>query len=303
MSAAEATGATLSEAVIAPASRVEAFMRDYLDGLALPENLDEAIRYALLDGGKRLRPLLAIHCCVAAGGTEESCLPAAASVEMIHAFSLVHDDLPALDNDDLRRGKPTLHVAHGDAMAVLAGDALMSLAFQVIADRCDDPIRAGHLAREIALGTTNMIAGQVYDTLGGFPRGKSDAERLRLVHDNKTGALITAACRMGAISAMEGGAIDDGVLEAMTRYGRAVGLMFQIVDDLLDIEQTTEHLGKRSSKDEEAGKLTYPGVLGVERSRDEIRALLEEARGVLAPFSDRAEPLQTLAEYLAVRTR
>ena len=302
MSTAELKGVELSEEILAPAHRVEAFMASYLDDCDLPPNLDEAIRYALLGGGKRLRPLLAAHCCVAVGGEIEQCLPAAASVEMIHAFSLVHDDLPALDDDDLRRGRPTLHVKHGEAMAVLAGDALMSLAFQVIADRVPSPELVGRLVREIGVGTTNMIAGQVYDTLGGFSGELDDIQRLRLIHDNKTGALIRAACRMGALSGMRG-SWDAEVLERVARYGSCIGLMFQIVDDLLDIEQTTEHTGKRTAKDLDAGKVTYPGVVGVEASRREIDRLLATAREAADRFGTRGSALVRLAEYMAIRTR
>lgn len=302
MSTAEVKGAELSDEILAPARRVEAFIKSYLDHCALPPNLDEAIRYALLGGGKRLRPLLAAHCCVGVGGEIDDCLPAAASVEMIHAFSLVHDDLPALDNDDLRRGRPTLHIQHGEPMAILAGDALMSLAFQVIAERIPDAQLAGRLVREIGVGTTNMIVGQVYDTLGGFATELGEVERLRLIHDNKTGALIRAACRMGALCGM-GDAHNEKALDAVTRYGACVGLMFQIVDDLLDIEQTTEHTGKRTAKDLGAGKVTYPGVVGVEASRREIERLLSGAREAAGTFGGRGAALARVAEFLAVRTR
>lgn len=292
----------LDGALLAPAREVEAFMGEYLDACGLPANLDEAVRYALLAGGKRMRPLLAAHCCVAVGGSVNDCLPAGASVEMIHAFSLVHDDLPALDDDDLRRGRPTLHRAHGEAMAILAGDVLMSLAFQVLIERTPDPALGARLVREIGAGTTSMIAGQVYDTLGGFAEGIDEEARLRLIHDNKTGALLTAACRMGALSGM-GPGVDESKLEAVTRYGACVGLMFQIVDDLLDVEQTTEHTGKRTAKDGDAGKLTYPRLVGVEASRREIERLLAEAREASGTFGSRGGALTRIAEFLAVRTR
>jgi len=298
----------VSPAVTAPAALVEAYMRDYVRALDLPENLRGAIEYALLLGGKRLRPILAVHSCTCLGGNADHALPAAGAVEMIHAFSLVHDDLPALDDDDLRRGRPTAHVQFGEAMAVLAGDGLMSLAFQLLAERCPSGALAGVLSRELATGTTAMIAGQVLDTLGGFPERTGDAERLRLVHSQKTGALITRACRMGALSAFpldESGRprIDTSALEAITIYAEAIGLMFQIVDDLLDVEQSPEHTGKRTAKDHEAGKLTYPGVLGVEESRRQIERLRLTARNAVAPFGPRAEPLIELCDYMAVRTR
>ena len=234
----------------------------------------------------------------------EAALPGAASVEMIHAFSLVHDDLPALDNDDLRRGRPTTHVEHGEAMAILAGDLLTSLAFQVLGDRIGDERLVGMLTREVAIGTTGMIAGQVYDTLPSFGTNLTARQRLELIHRNKTGALLRASCRVGAISGLWGtGRVDESVLGAITTYGEAIGLMFQIVDDLLDVEQTAEHIGKRTGKDQEAGKLTYPGVMGVEASRQEIRRLREVAMSAIKQFGGRATPLAELCEYLAVRTR
>ena len=295
----------LSDALTAPVSEVEKHMARIIDERALPSNLDEAVRYAALAGGKRLRPLLVIHSCAAVGGELDHCLPSACAVEMIHAFSLVHDDLPALDNDDLRRGRPTLHVAYTEAMAILAGDALMSIAFQSIGDDRHEPATAGLLLRELATGSTDMIAGQVYDTLGGFPDDLTEEQRLRLVHGNKTGALIQASCRMGAISGMLGAKhrLDSAMLARITEYAEAIGLMFQVVDDLLDVEQTTEHLGKRASKDEDAGKLTYPGVLGVEGSRAIVKELEHKALQAIAPFDKPAEPLRHICRYLATRTR
>ena len=293
----------LSESLTAPGAAVEAFMARCIDETDLPMNLAEALRYALLAGGKRLRPILAAHACVAVGGTVDQSLAAGAAVEMIHAFSLVHDDLPALDNDDLRRGRPTAHRAFGEAMAILAGDGLMSLAFQVLAERCPDPTTAGLLSAELAVGTTNMIAGQVYDTLGGFPPGLNPADRLERVHRNKTGALLRAACRMGAISGNATQATNPTALAAITRYGEAIGLMFQIVDDLVDEEQTAEHAGKRTAKDRDAGKLTYPTVHGAEASRTEVDRLRREALDAIAPLGPPAASLRELCEFLAVRTR
>jgi geranylgeranyl diphosphate synthase type II len=279
--------------------KVERFMEEWLRDQGLPETLRDATAYALLGGGKRLRPLLTLQCCVAVGGAEAGALAAAASVEMIHAFSLVHDDLPALDNDALRRGIPTVHKKFGEAMAILVGDGLMSMAFQVLCDRHEAAL-AGRLCRELAVGSTAMIAGQVLDTLGGFEAGLRDRQRLERVHHNKTGALIKASCRMGA---MASGRDDAASLDAMTRYGEAVGLMFQIVDDLLDVQQTAEHAGKRTGKDSEAGKLTYPGVIGVDAARREVARLLDEARKAIEPFGKKAGGLNDLCEYLSVRTK
>ncbi|MFM9956775.1 MAG: polyprenyl synthetase family protein [Phycisphaerales bacterium] len=284
-----------------PVALIERFMASYLDSLRLPPNLDSATRYALFGPGKRARPVLAVHACRALGAPAEDALPAASSVEMVHAFSLVHDDLPALDNDDLRRGRPTTHVAHGEAMALLVGDLLNTLAFQVVAERVADAGTAAALTREITRGTTAMIVGQVYDTLGGFTPGLNDAKRLELVHRNKTGALIRASCRMGALSA--GPRCTPEALQSLTTYGEAIGLMFQIVDDLLDVEQSAEHTGKATGKDAALGKLTYPGVMGVESSRREITRLRGVALEALRAFGGNAGPLVELCEYLAVRTR
>lgn len=277
---------------------VEGYMERWLGGLLLPGNLLEATGYALLGGGKRLRPLLAMQCCAAVGGSAESALPSAAAVEMIHAFSLVHDDLPALDNDAVRRGQPTVHKKFGEAMAILVGDGLMSMAFQILCER-HEAVMAGRLCRELAVGSTAMIAGQVLDTLGGFESGLADGARLERVHINKTGALIRASCRMGA---MAGGG-DATSVAAMTAYGEAIGLMFQIVDDLLDVQQTAQHAGKKTGKDSEAGKLTYPGVIGVEAAKQEVRRLRDEARKSVGPFGKKAGGLLDLCEYLSVRTK
>ncbi len=280
--------------------------------LLLAPRLQEAMRYACLGGGKRVRPVLVLRSCEAAGGNRADALPAAIALEMIHCFSLVHDDLPALDNDDLRRGRPTTHKAHGEALAILAGDALLSVALEVA---LESPCQPAAIARELASATTAMITGQVYDTLAGFPGTPSEAERLRLIHDNKTGALIRAACRMGALCAGCGaraggarqdsgdGGTDDARLEALTRYGQDLGLMFQVVDDILDETQSTEHLGKAAGKDRDAGKLTYPGVYGLEESRKQVERLLDDALTALAPLGDAAEPLRQTARALATRTR
>lgn len=273
-------------------------MESRLREARLPDALREAMEYALLGGGKRLRPMLTLHSCAAAGGKVEQAVPAAAAVEMIHAFSLVHDDLPALDNDDLRRGRATVHKRFGEAMAILVGDGLMSLAFQTLADRYD-AVLAGRLSRELSEGATAMIGGQVLDTLGGFPPNLDDRQRLELVHRNKTGALIRASCRMGALCA--GG--PDDALAGITRFGEAVGLMFQAVDDLIDVLQRPEHTGKRTGKDQHAGKLTYPSVIGIDDTRREIERLRVEARQALDPFGPLADALRDLCDFLAVRTR
>ncbi|MBX3386797.1 MAG: polyprenyl synthetase family protein [Phycisphaeraceae bacterium] len=302
-----AEGALPAE-VAAPVARFDRYLLNVIDSLDLPANLRDALRYAALGPGKRLRPLLTWHSFVATADVRldpEACLPAAAAVEMVHAFSLVHDDLPGIDNDDLRRGRPTLHRHSSEAMAILAGDSLLTLSFGLLFDSYPAAI-AAPLARELAVGTNAMIAGQVYDTLGGFEPGLSDEQKLELIHLNKTGALIVAACRMGAIVATSHAGKrdpDQAKLDAITRHAHAIGLMFQVVDDLLDVTQSTEHLGKTAGKDVSAGKLTYPAVLGIEESRRKVRQLHQSAAEALRPLGPAARTLDILADFMAVRTR
>ncbi len=303
------------EAVVAPVPRIDAAMGAYLVPAPLPENLLDAIRYSLLGPGKRLRPLLVWHCCAAAGAPPQASLPAGIAVELIHAFSLVHDDLPGMDDDDLRRGRPTLHRHTSEAMAILAGDAMLTLAFEILVQHVAEPAVSAALVRELTQGTSAMIAGQVYDTLGGFAKHTPDADRLRLIHRNKTGGLIRAACRMGVILGLHrlGRPIDGSPagspLGPLSDFGDAIGLMFQVVDDLLDVTQTTDHLGKRAGKDIDAGKLTYPGVHGIDKSRAEVRELSRTALAALDRLGNPGqgaagiEPLRQLTTYLAVRTR
>ena len=307
-----------------PAAHIERHLTAIVTTLPLPRALVESLEYAVLGGGKRVRPHLAWHACAAVGAPGDRSLPAGAAVELVHAFSLVHDDLPALDNDDLRRGKPTLHVQAGEAMAILAGDALLALAFDVLARHVAEPTLTGVLAAELSAATTGMIAGQVHDTLGGLPAGVDDRARLELIHRNKTGALIRAACRMGAILGLADAALHgpqqlpgarsalplnipaglvmtDPRLAAVTRYGECIGLMFQIVDDLLDVQGHAAQTGKRTRKDAEAGKLTYPGVLGVEGSHREVERLCSESLEAVAPLGPAASALSDLARTLASR--
>jgi len=283
----------------APAERVETFIARWLEARPLPENLRRAIRYALLAPGKRLRPILTLHAAEAVGGRADDALAPAAAVEMIHAFSLVHDDLPAMDDDDLRRGRPTLHKQAGEAMAILAGDAMLGLAVEVVLEQVVPPDRAAAVCRELILGCNGMIAGQVYDTLPEPEAPEDAAARLLRIHRHKTGALIRASCRMGALC----GGAGDAQLERITRYGDAIGLMYQVIDDLLDVTQTTEHLGKTAGKDVDQCKLTYPALYGVEGSRNEAERLRKEALAALDMMGAEADPLRHLCDYLAVRTR
>ncbi len=289
------TPPTAPEALRSPLAAIDANLGAYIDSLGLTPSLDDAVRYALLGGGKRVRPVLAWWSGVAVGGAGEATLPAGCAIELVHAFSLVHDDLPAMDDDDLRRGQPTLHVRSGEAMAILAGDAMLALAFGALRRAPGGAL--GALTDELLVGTNAMICGQIYDTLGGLDASLSDAAKLEAIHRSKTGALIRAACRMGG---MLGGG-DDDAIGRLTSYGEAIGLMFQIVDDLLDVEACHTRTGKRTGKDADAGKLTYPGVMGVDGARGEVARLGQEARAALTVFGERGSALSDLAAYLERR--
>lgn len=296
-----------------PTGMFEDHLRSCVTWPGAPTSLVSAAEYALLAGGKRLRPALAWHSCIAAGGEGPASLLPGAAIEMVHAFSLVHDDLPAIDNDDMRRGRPTLHRHAGEAMAILAGDALLAGAFDCLlrapaswpepATGADSASLRLSLLEDLSRATAAMIQGQVWDTMGGLPGSLSHSERLKLIHSNKTGALLAAACRMGARVACGGGVTPAATLKAIGKFGETVGLMFQVVDDLIDATQTPEHAGKRTGKDEASGKLTYPGVLGVEATRAEIGRLRGEALDALSPFGPRAEGLRSMVGYFAGRTK
>lgn len=290
----------LDQASIAPSiAAIESCLAQFLDQRSLPENLRAAIRYALLSGGKRLRPMLAILSCQAVGGSAEATVVPAAAIEMIHCFSLVHDDLPAMDDDDLRRGQPTLHRHTSEAMAILAGDAMLGLSFELIATQMQPADLIAPITMELATATNEMIAGQVYDTLGGQDVNTESLQQLQTIHRHKTAALIRCGCRMGALC----GQADPTQLEAITRYSEAIGLMFQVVDDLLDVTQTTESLGKGANKDTAKGKLTYPGLLGFEESQREVQRLRDEAYEALKPLGQAADRLLHLCDYMAVRQK
>ena len=285
-------------ALTAPAAAVDTYLRAFLEARPLPTNLREATSYALFGPGKRMRPILVVRACEAVGGSVDEALPPAGAIELIHCFSLVHDDLPAMDDDDLRRGRPTLHKHTNEAMAILAGDLMTGLAFELLATKLDADV-AATLTAELATATNDMIAGQVYDTLPDFPAGLSDMAKLQTIHRHKTGALIRCACRMGAIV----GRGSSEQVEALTRYADAIGLMFQVVDDLLDVTQTTEHLGKAAGKDADAGKLTYPGLIGIVRSKAEVARLHQQATDALNQADLERDSLQMLCDYLGTRSR
>ena len=286
-------------ALLEAAKIIEANLDDSLQASTLPPNLFAAAHYAVVNGGKRVRPALTLLCAQAVGGTQEQAMSAAIAVEFIHCFSLVHDDLPAIDDDDLRRGKPTLHIHAGEAMAVLAGDLLLPLAFMQLSSGQYDTEQKVKLMHELAKATRDMVVGQVYDTLGGIPETLSPNEGLKEIHQNKTGALIKCACVMGGIC---GGASSDS-LHAIEQFGEATGLMFQIVDDLIDLHGETEHVGKTTGKDVEAGKTTYPGTIGVEGSKEAVLQLQQQADSAIQSLGEGAETLRSFNVWMAHRTR
>lgn len=266
----------------------------------VPARLAEAMRYSMLGGGKRLRPLLALMAAEACGADPESAMPAACALEMVHTYSLIHDDLPAMDDDDLRRGRATCHKAFDEATAILAGDALLTLAFEVAARHTRPAEAALACVRALAesAGPAGMVGGQMAD-LEAESRPDGDADQLEAIHRRKTGALLKAALRMGA--AVAGASAEE--TEALDRYGRAIGLAFQIIDDLLDVQGDESKLGKRVNKDSELGKWTYPRFLGIEGSRRKAHLLAEEAVSALHPLGNRGARLKALAWDLLERDR
>ena len=262
--------------------------------------LAEAVRYSALGGGKRLRPALALGAAEACGGAPELALPVAAAVEMIHTYSLIHDDLPAMDDDDFRRGRPTSHKVFGEALAILAGDALLTQAFEVLAgDAAIAPERRLAIVREVAAagGPAGLVGGQVAD-LEGEGRDLTLPE-LEFIHARKTGALILASVRGGAIAA----GAPPARLEALSEYARRLGLCFQIVDDLLDVEGDPAATGKGTGRDSTRRKATFPAVFGLEASRQRAAELVEEALAALAGFGAEADPLRALARFVGRRDR
>jgi len=291
---------TLAEYVVEQQIRVEEALRRLVPPeSAPPESIHKAMRYSLFAGGKRIRPILCIAAAQAVSDSPAGIESAACALELIHTYSLIHDDLPALDNDDLRRGRPTCHKVFGEAIAILAGDALLTLAFQVLAQLDCEPGRKTRLIEELALaaGTVDgMIGGQVHDLEGEGQH--PTAALLKAIHRAKTGALLKASLRMGAIYA---GARDDQ-LQALSCYGEHIGLAFQIVDDVLDVEQPSEALGKTAGKDAKQQKITFPAVYGLEQSRAMAEQERIAAHLALRAFDDRAEKLRELADFIVRRT-
>ncbi len=288
----------LTPALLALAARAESVLERTLPASTqAPSNLHRAMRYSTLGGGKRLRPCLAYSAALACGGTLEQADASAAAVEMIHAYSLIHDDLPAMDDDDLRRGKPTCHVAFNEATAILAGDALQALAFEVLANDTGadrDAATQVEMLRLLALacGSQGMAGGQAID-LDAVGRSLTRDE-LERMHAHKTGALIRASVQLGALAA---GERDAARIAALLRYGQALGLAFQIRDDILDIEGETHVIGKPQGSDAAQNKPTYPAILGLAESRALAAQLRAEAIAALAGFDARAEHLRDLAHY------
>lgn len=311
----------LKEYLLQTQALVDGQLQWFLDRDEPPAPLREAMRYSLLAPGKRLRPALVRMATQAAGAAVEAALPAACAVEMIHTYSLIHDDLPAMDDDDLRRGLPTCHKKFGEALAILAGDGLLTLAFQVLAENYPSRTAAA-CCRELARGSgwAGMVGGQVEDL--AWERGHIDADpardplfphteqprnlaALEHIHLHKTGALFRASLKLGVWAAQGERAAgpDRDLLDRLDVYGRCFGLIFQITDDLIDVEGSAADTGKRTQKDATRGKLTYPGLLGVDESRRRAAEFSAEAFLALAPLGTTAQPLEALLHYVVARDR
>jgi len=302
---------------------VNSYLKSYFDAQSSPSALHEAMRYSIFAGGKRIRPILTLASYEACGGNPEDILPQATALELIHTYSLIHDDLPSMDNDELRRGKPTSHKVFGEAMAILAGDALLTEAFFMMtntisketsppsnpppsrgrdrvggsSDMKIKPSSLVKIMREVALsaGVNGMVGGQAQDILS--ENTKPDRDTLEFIHLHKTAALITVSVRMGAILAN----VIKTKLKALSKYGENIGLAFQIVDDILDVEETTEDLGKTAGSDINKKKMTYPSLFGIEGARQKAKDLITMAINSLKIFSSEAEPLRNIAIYLIER--
>lgn len=270
-------------------------------GGVFPRTIDKAMRYSLFSGGKRIRPILALASGEAVGGQSQRLLPFACALEMIHSYSLIHDDLPAMDDDDLRRGKPTNHVVFGEGMAILAGDGLLTEAFRVMAEGAlqpgVNPSAALQAIREVAAGAgaAGMVGGQVADLES--EQKKPTRALVEYIHTRKTGALLRAAVRAGALV----GGATPGQFAQLDQYGAAIGLAFQVADDILDVEGGTEKTGKREGRDAELQKVTYPAAVGMEKSKRKARELLAESLAALSSFGSSADPLRGIATFIVER--
>lgn len=284
----------------AGAAEVDAALERFLPSeTERPETLHKAMRYSVFAGGKRLRPILCLAAAEACGGSRGNALPPAAAVELMHTYSLVHDDLPCMDDDDLRRGRPTSHKVFGEGIAVLCGDALLTEAFAVIArTRGTARYDSAAFVRELAAagGSRQLIGGQVLDLEG--ENQSLDQARLVAIHEAKTAALLSCSIRLGAMSANA----DEAQLDALNRFGYHLGLAFQAIDDILDVTQSTEVLGKTAGKDEDVGKSTYPSILGLENARAEAARLTRTALEALEPFGEHGARLEAIARKLLDRS-
>lgn len=290
----------LKEYVTEKRKLIEEFINQYFNPPVNPSILHDSVLYSLTAGGKRLRPILCISAYEACGG-RENIVPYATALEFIHTYSLIHDDLPAMDNDDLRRGKPTNHKVFGEAIAILAGDGLLTEAFTILSNTSYAKISPETLLKVIyeisnAAGLRGMVAGQALDLIS---EGKEpDRETVEFIHLHKTAALLRASVKAGAFLAET----TEERVSRLEKYGESIGLAFQIVDDILDIEGTTEEMGKPKGSDIERGKMTYPSVFGIDKSREKAKALVESAIKLLKDFGEEAEPLREIAGYILKRT-
>jgi geranylgeranyl diphosphate synthase, type II len=263
-----------------------------------PDRLFEAMHYSLLGGGKRLRPILVLLSCEACGGNAVDAMPAACAIEMIHTYSLIHDDLPAMDDDALRRGRPTCHMQFDEATAILAGDALLTLAFEILATEISPPETAAACCAALAsaAGHCGMVGGQMAD-LQAEHSGVDSVQQLEGIHRRKTGRLLQGAVSLGARVA----GASSAIVTSLEEYGRCIGLAFQITDDLLDVVGDEIRMGKEVRKDTQRGKLTYPALLGEAESRKKARALIDRARESLRPLGAGSRRLEALAEFVLER--
>lgn len=267
-------------------------------GKNCPSRLQEAMAYSLLADGKRLRPVLVLMACEACGGDSRAAMPAACALEMIHAYSLIHDDLPAMDNDALRRGRPTNHVVYGEALAILAGDGLLTLAFEIVAREVQPPTVAAQCCADLAVaaGACGMVGGQAAD-IEAETGGIATVAELEAIHRRKTGALLCSALTLGGRVAQA----NEETLSMLRGYGQCLGLAFQIADDLLDVHGNPEKVGKGLQKDSARGKQTYPALLGVEASAERAAELVAEACRLIAPLGERSRHLDALAHFVIER--
>jgi len=280
-------------------AQVEAALDQSLP-VVYPEKIYESMRYSLLAGGKRLRPILCLATCEMVGGTRSMAMPTACALEMVHTMSLIHDDLPAMDNDDYRRGKLTNHKLYGEDVAILAGDGLLAYAFEFIVTQTKEvePLRLLDVVAQLgrAVGAAGLVGGQVVDL---ECEGKADVpiETLNFIHNHKTAALLEASVVCGGVIA----GVDVEQTQRLSRYAQNIGLAFQIIDDILDITASSEELGKTAGKDLAVQKTTYPSLLGLEESKRQATQLIEQAKAELAVYGDRAIPLQAIADYIGSR--